>query len=70
MGVLNCSRNGCNEILCCRYSYTYGYICKTCFEELCMKQPDSIEEFMDSRKPATPPVCDKIAEYDREFPIK
>ena len=36
MGVvlLKCDRKGCENILCDRYSYTYGYICDECFEEL------------------------------------
>ena len=34
MSVLPCQRNGCNNIMCNRYSNTYGYICEECFEEL------------------------------------
>lgn len=34
MGVLPCSRKECPKIMCDRYSYTHGYICQECFEEL------------------------------------
>lgn len=35
MGVMECRRNGCTNILCDRYSKEYGYICNDCFNELC-----------------------------------
>lgn len=31
---MECNRNGCNYILCRRYSDKYGYICEECFDEL------------------------------------
>ena len=34
MGVLACSREGCNNIMCHRYNGNYGYICGDCFNEL------------------------------------
>lgn len=34
MGVLRCVRYYCNNILCDRHSYEYGYLCNDCFEEL------------------------------------
>ena len=34
MGVLNCSRNGCESIGCDRYSAIWGYLCNKCFNEL------------------------------------
>ncbi len=34
MGVMTCGRDSCDGIMCERYSSTYGYICKECFEEL------------------------------------
>lgn len=34
MGVMPCSRRGCENILCSRYSPKYGYICDSCFREL------------------------------------
>ncbi len=51
MGVLPCSRIGCENILCNRYSPKYGYICDECFEELvnCGVTTD-ISEFLLSTK--------------------
>jgi len=34
MSVLKCDRNGCENIMCNRYSKIHGYICYECFEEL------------------------------------
>ena len=34
MGVMGCNVNGCNHVLCDRYSDEYGYICGDCFEKL------------------------------------
>lgn len=34
MGVMECDRAGCDQIMCKRYSYDYGYICSYCFQEL------------------------------------
>ena len=49
MGVLNCSRYGCEKVMCDRFSYTYGYLCDDCFEELVNSNLD-IEEFLTSSK--------------------
>lgn len=37
MSVLSCNRNGCENVMCDRYSYTFGYLCDECFEELVQK---------------------------------
>ena len=50
MGVLACNRRGCPNIMCDRYSHTYGYICSDCFIELCDKPNISIREFMNTEK--------------------
>jgi len=54
MGVMACSRDGCENIMCDRYSEQYGYICGECFNELgtTLLETDSrdIEGFMKSRK--------------------
>ena len=51
MGVLRCSRNGCENIMCDHHSYEYGYICYDCLSELVQKGRDTnIEEFMESPK--------------------
>ena len=34
MGVLECDRIGCENIMCDRYSHEYGYICNDCFDEM------------------------------------
>lgn len=34
MGVIACSRNGCERIMCDHYSDVYGYICYECMSEL------------------------------------
>jgi len=49
MGVLSCNRYGCSDIMCERYSYNYGYICRECFDEL-IESNEEIEEFMNIRK--------------------
>jgi hypothetical protein len=49
MGVMQCDRKGCNNILCYRYSKKYGYICNDCFQEL-STNIISITEFMNKEK--------------------
>jgi len=34
MSVKRCNRNGCQNVMCDRYSEEYGYICIDCFNEL------------------------------------
>ena len=51
MGVLSCDRLGCQNIMCDRLSFKYGYICNECFDELVELGPyANITIFMDSRK--------------------
>ena len=51
MGVMPCSRNGCINILCSKYSYKHGYLCDECFRELksfiIMSAPKSLFELDD-----------------------
>jgi hypothetical protein len=47
MGVMSCCREGCRNILCDWFSYTYGYLCDDCFEELCSEVID-IKKFMNN----------------------
>lgn len=49
MSVLTCSRYGCGNIMCDRYSYVYGYICEECFREL-LDLPVDIRHFMETKK--------------------
>lgn len=70
MGTKACDRNGCENILCDRYSDLYGYICDECFDELVAeggKYP--IEEFMylDKDLPSDP-AMDYRHFYDKIFP--
>ena len=57
MGVLWCARFGCENIMCDRYSYKYGYICERCFKELVNSGPETdVFKFME-----TPPESGVIA---------
>lgn len=49
MGVMSCSRYGCESIMCDLYSSDYGYICYDCYQELCAR-PQTIQGFMESYK--------------------
>ena len=53
MSVLACCRRYCENIMCDRYSYEYGYICDECYNELehvLLQDPDhNITKFMDTR---------------------
>ena len=49
MGVMACSRSGCENIMCHMYSSRFGYICWECFNELVKLGPEAnIGMFMDS----------------------
>lgn len=50
MSVLVCNRNGCENVMCDRFSQFYGYICHSCFAELLSKPDQSISQFMKSPK--------------------
>ena len=72
MGVKSCSRNGCESIMCDRYSTEYGYICYSCFDELGLKQLSTHNEivaFMEYPKngiPEKPRIPYQF--YDELFP--
>jgi len=79
MGVMACFRNGCNNIMCDRYSDEFGYICNDCFSELIDilmaeaksgKNPrDVIRRFMSLEKCDTYPIKESLWEYaDGVFP--
>lgn len=83
MGVMECSRNGCDHILCECYSFEYGYICNECKEELkqfiktsLMDLPyanidDLIVKFMDMKKGEEVTCCVDVDEYiNSEFDNK
>lgn len=78
MGVLACSRSGCENVMCDRYSHKYGYICDDCFEELIewirRERSFDIDQFMNTYKPTDPvisgrkvyDILDDIFPKDRE----
>ena len=64
MSVMPCNRNGCENIMCNRYSRNYGYICDECFEELVAHGSEqNIDDFLESEKPED----DEDARKDRKF---
>jgi len=66
MSVLQCDRNGCENIMCDRLSDRYGYICDECFEELVqLGVAKNVHEFMYSRKEEKEYVNDKELAYQR-----
>lgn len=69
MGVLNCYRPGCDNIMCDRYSSKYGYLCWECYEELVAKKIP-VEDFMRSIKadPDENPYNEEF--YSKIFPSR
>lgn len=55
MGVLECNRDYCENVMCDLSSEQYGRLCASCFEELIslyMNDPEiSISKFMNRDKP-------------------
>jgi hypothetical protein len=49
MSAIPCSKVGCNNVMCDRYSYVYGYICRSCFVRLVGSKVD-IQTFMNTPK--------------------
>lgn len=49
MGVMECDRRDCENIMCNLYSSEFGYICYECFEELKKSNLD-IATFMSKSK--------------------
>jgi len=69
MSVLQCDRNGCDNIMCDRLSYEYGYICWECFNELVSLGPEAnTEAFMNSPKKANRKEAAQ-ARFNAEFPL-
>jgi hypothetical protein len=67
MGVMECDRVGCTNILCDRWSPQYGYICDECFDELVtLGRGVNVEEFMADKKPCSV-EDDPYEYYDRLF---
>jgi hypothetical protein len=62
MGVMPCNRKNCENILCDRYSQTYGYICNECYHEL-VESDLQILEFMESDKNGA--ILDEVEDRER-----
>ena len=70
MSVLSCNRNGCDNVMCDRYSPTHGYICDECFKELVDSgAATDIDLFMNSDKYAYKKEVIAYILYDDEFKI-
>jgi hypothetical protein len=66
MSVLSCSRVYCNNIMCDRYSYKYGYLCNECFDELvALGEYVDLNKFMQT-EPAQKPE-DAYNKWNEEF---
>ena len=50
MGVMECSRKGCTNIMCDKYSSDFGYICNDCYNEMVESGLD-VKTFMNKPKP-------------------
>jgi hypothetical protein len=69
MGVLNCNRHGCNNVMCDRVSPIHGYICYECFVELVESGPETnIRAFMESDKKSPVNLEAANARFNVEFP--
>lgn len=51
MGVLECNRRDCDNIMCDYVSDEYGYLCSECRSELILGGTTYIKGFMRSSKP-------------------
>lgn len=72
MGVLQCDRASCENIMCDRYSNIYGYICNDCYEELINSDVDiSISTFMGIERKLTSSDIDvRRSMIENEFPFR
>jgi hypothetical protein len=71
MGVKSCNRNGCENIMCDRYSSKYGYLCNSCYIEYIESTSDiSISEFMNSTVTLTSNEIEERNDlFDQEFKL-
>jgi hypothetical protein len=68
MGVMQCSRHECDNVMCYRYSPKYGYICYDCFNELVdLGANTNIREFMASEINGVNKKMDAYELFDKEF---
>lgn len=69
MGVMPCNRNGCDNIMCDRYSNKYGYICHDCYSQL-LQSNLNIESFMASNKDTFERRLGGSEELEAEFTLR
>jgi hypothetical protein len=73
MGVLSCDRQGCNSIMCDRYSYSFGYICANCYTaavKLRITDEGRLSDFMDDGDMLTPDDEEAARKFlDDLFPL-
>ena len=71
MGVLQCDRRECENIMCDRYSPKYGYICYECFDELVSLGADAnIGHFMVSAFNNSDITVDAYELFNKEFDMR
>ena len=69
MGVMQCDRQNCENIMCNRLSDEYCYICDRCFDELVGQGPTvNISSFMETLLSASFDA-ESRARYDAAFPF-
>jgi hypothetical protein len=70
MSVLSCTRAGCENIMCDRFSPQHGYLCSECFEELVgMGAEADIYSFLDS-VPRKKPDTRGYEKWNEVFPVR
>lgn len=52
MGVVACSRVGCDNIMCDFVSHEHGYLCYWCRKELIERGPCDIQDFLGAPNPS------------------
>lgn len=70
MGVMSCSRNDCESIMCDLSSREHGYICYECFQELkdnCLTYEFNVDRFMQSPKPSNDTKKQHLCNYYQEL---
>lgn len=71
VGVMACSRTGCDNVMCDRYSSHYGYLCWQCFNELISLGPEAnVSSFMKTEKDSFIVNLEAAkARFEVEFPL-
>jgi len=70
MGVLACDRDGCENVMCDRFSSKYQfYLCNECFSEMCDSKL-TVEMFIKTEKGGHVTALFPYEYYDNEFPVR